>query len=129
MKKNFLILFAVCLSVLLINSVSAQHYNRISEKRITLVKGKKLILKGAVRDGDEVAYRFKGGAGQRITVRIIGRDADFSAYLIYGLDARLIVENTQSWSGALPSGFDGNCEIAVHSNYKVADYRLEILLK
>ena len=48
--------------------------------------------------------------------RIIGRDSDFSVYLIYGLDAQLIAENTQSWSDKLPSGFNGNCEIAVHAN-------------
>lgn len=130
MKRNFLILFAVCLSVLLVtNSVSAQSYSRVAEKRITPVKGKKLVLRGAVRDGDEVAYRFKGRAGQRITIRITGRDADFSLYLIRGLDAQLIAEDTKFWSGELPPDFNGACEIAVHSNYKVAGYRLEILLK
>ena len=130
MKKNFLIFFAVCLwALLMTDTVSAQTYNRISEKRITPVRGKKLVLRGEVRDSDEVAYRFKARAGRTLTVRIIGRDADFSVYFIYGRDAQLIAENTKKWSGKLPSGFNGNCEIVVHSNYKVARYRLEILLK
>jgi hypothetical protein len=128
MKKNFLILLAACLLALLTtNTVSAQS-NRV-EKRITPVKGKKLVLKGAVRDGDEVAYRFKGRAGQTVNVKIIGRDADFSVYLIYGLDAQLITEDTKNWTGKLPADFNGTCEIAVHSTYKLADYRLKILLK
>ena len=130
MQKNFLIFFAACLLALLMtDTVSAQLYNRISEKRITPVRGKKLVLRGEVRDSDEVAYRFKARAGQILTVRIIGRDADFSVYAVQGTGARLITENTQSWSGKLPSGFKGNCEIVVHSNYKIAGYRLEILLK
>lgn len=130
MKKNFLILFAVCLLALLAaNETSAQAYNRVSEKRITPVKGKTLVLSGAVRDGDEVVYRFKARAGQRVTVKIIGRDADFSVYLNYGLDAEMVAQDTKSWSGKMPPEFNGNCEIAIHSNYKVADYRLEILLK
>lgn len=129
MKKKFLILLAVCLlAVLLTHETSAQSDNRVN-KKITPVKGKTLVLKGAVRDGDEVVYRFKARAGQRVTVKIIGRDADFSVYLNYGLDAELLAQETKSWSGKMPAEFNGNCEIAVHSNYKVADYRLEILLK
>jgi hypothetical protein len=130
MKKNFLILFAVCvLALLMTNTVSAQLYNRVSEKKIKLVKGTKLVLTGEVRDSDEVAYQFKARPTQTITVKLTGRDADFSFYVMYELDVHLIAENTQSWSGKLPSDFKGNCEIVVHSNYKVASYRLEILLK
>ena len=87
MRKTFLILFAICLSTwLMTDAVSAQSYNRVSEKNIKLVRGKKMVLKGAVRDGDEVVYRFRARAGQRVTVKMIGRDADFSVYLNYGLD-------------------------------------------
>jgi len=32
--------------------VSAQSYNRVSEKNIKLVRGKKLVLTGAVHDAD-----------------------------------------------------------------------------
>ena len=40
MRKTFLILFAICLSVwLMTGEVSAQSYNRVSEKTIRLVKG------------------------------------------------------------------------------------------
>jgi hypothetical protein len=130
MKKKFLILFAVCLLAwLTTNEVSAQSYKRVSEKSIAPVKGKKLVLKGLVRDGDEAVYRFKARAGRQVTVKIIGRDADFSVYLNYGLDAELVAQDTKSWSGKMPPEFNGTCEIAVHSNYKVADYRLEILLQ
>lgn len=110
-------------------AASGQTYNRVSEKRITPVKGKKLVLRGAVLDGDEVVYRFKARGGQNLTIKLIGRDADFSFYAVRGLDAQLIAQDTKSWSGKLPSGFNGNGEIAVHSTYKVANYRLEILLK
>ena len=109
--------------------VSAQSYNRVSEKNIKLVRGKKMVVKGAVRDGDEVVYRFRARAGQRVTVNIIGRDADFSVYLNYGLDVSPVAQDTKSWSGTMPAEFNGHCEIGVHSTYKVADYRLEILLK
>ena len=111
------------------DQVSAQSYNRVSEKNIKLVRGKKMVLKGAVRDGDEVVYRFRARAGQRVTVKMIGRDADFSVYLNYGLDVGPVAQDTKSWSGTMPAEFNGHCEIGVHSTYKVADYRLEILLK
>lgn len=111
------------------DEVVAQSYNRVSEKNIRLVKGKKLVLKGAVRDGDEVVYRIRARAGQRITVKIIGRDADFSVHLNYGLDVESVAQDTKSWSGTMPREFDGHCEIGVHSTYKVADYRLELSLQ
>ena len=130
MKKTFLILFAIFFSAwLMTDEVSAQSYNRVSEKSIKLVKGKKMVLTGAVRDGDEVLYRFRARAGQRVTVKIIGRDSDFSVYLNYGLDFEPVANDTKSWSGTMPREFNGHCEIGVHSTYKVADYRLEILLK
>ena len=129
-RKTFLSLLAICLSTwLMTDEVSAQSYNRVSEKNIKLVRGKKLALTGAVRDGDEVLYRFRARAGQRITVKIIGRDADFSVYLNYGLDVESVAQETKSWSGTMPREFNGHCEIGVHSTYKVADYRLEISLK
>ena len=130
MRKPFLILFAVCLSVcLMTDEISAQTYNRVSEKNIKVVRGRKLVLKGAVRDGNEVVYRFRARAGQKVTVKIIGRDSDFSVYLNYGLDVESVANDTKSWSGTMPREFDGHCEIGVHSTYKVANYRLEILLQ
>jgi hypothetical protein len=128
MKKTFLLLCAVCLLAWPAAAVSAQSYNRVSEKNIKPVKGKKLILTGAVRDGDEVVYRFRARAGQKVTVKIIGRDSDFSVYLNYGLDVEPVANDIKSWSGTMPPEFNGHCEIGVHSTYKVADYRLEILL-
>ena len=130
MRKTILILCAICLPAwLMTGEVSAQSYNRVSEKNVKLVRGKKLVLTGAVRDGDEVLYRFKVRAQQRVTVKIIGRDSDFSVYLNYGLDVESVAHDTKSWSGTMPPEFNGHCEIGVHSTYKVADYRLEISLK
>ena len=128
---------ALCLSIILVcfssapatNEVSAQSYNRVSEKAVKLVRGKKLVLTGAVRDGDEVVYRFRARAGQRVVVKVIGRDSDFSVYLNHGLDVEPVAQDTKSWTGTMPPEFNGHCEIGVHSTYKVADYRLEILLR
>jgi hypothetical protein len=111
------------------NEVAAQSYNRVSEKTVKLVRGKKLVLTGAVRDGDEVVYRFRARAGQRVVIKIIGRDSDFSVYLNHGLDVEPVAQDIKSWSGTMPPEFNGHCEIGVHSTYKVADYRLEISLK
>ena len=110
-------------------SVSAQTYNRVSEKTVKPIRGKKLVLTGVVRDGEEVLYRFRARAGQRVTARVVGRDADFTVYLNYGLDVEAVARDTKSWSLTMPREFNGHCEIALHSTYKLADYRLEILLK
>lgn len=129
MIKTFLILFTICLSAwLMAEEVSAQSYNRVSEKDVRVVRGKKLVLTGSVRDGDEVLYRFRARAGQRVTVKVIGRDADLTIYLNYGLDVEPVAQETKSWSGTMPREFDGHCEIGVHSTYKLASYRLEILV-
>jgi len=129
MRKTVLILFAICLaSWLMTGEVSAQSYNRVSEKTIRVVKGKKVVLTGAVRDGDEVLYRFRARAGQRVTVKVVGRDSDFTVYLNHGLDVEPVAQDTKSWSGVMPREFNGHCEIGVHSTYKVANYRLEISL-
>lgn len=130
MRKTCFILFAICLSAwLMTDEVSAQSYNRVSEKTVRVARGKKLVLTGAVRDGDEVLYRFRARAGQRVTVKVIGRDSDFTVYLNHGLDVEPVAQDTKSWSGAMPREFDGHCEIGVHSTYKLANYRLEISLK
>jgi hypothetical protein len=72
MTKTFLILFTICLSTwLMAGEVSAQSYNRVSEKKIRVVRVKKLVLTGSVRDGDEVLYRFRARAGQRVTSRAV----------------------------------------------------------
>ncbi len=130
MRKTVLILFAICFSTWLMSlEVSAQSYNRVSEKNIKVVKGKKLVLTGSVRDGDEVVYRFRARAGQKVTVKVTGRDSDFTVYLNHGLDVEPVAQDTKSWSGTMPPEFNGHCEIGVHSTYKVAGYRLEILLQ
>ena len=129
MRKTVLFLFAVCLSAWpMSHEVLAQSYNRVSEKIIRVVKGKKLVVTGAVRDGDEVVYRFRARAGQKVTVKIVGRDSDFSVSLNHGLDVETVANETKSWSGTMPPEFNGHCEIGIHSTYKVANYRLEISL-
>lgn len=130
MRKTLLILCAICLSAwLMADKVQAQTYNRVSEKTVKVVRGKKLVLTGTVRDGDEALYRFRARAGQKVTVKVIGRDSDFTVYLNYGLDVEPVANDTKLWSGTMRREFNGHCEIGVHSTYKVADYRLEILLK
>ena len=130
MRKTFLTLLAICVSAwLIIDEVSAQSYNRVSEKNIRVARGKKVVLTGTVRDGDEVIYRFRARAGQKINVKVIGRDADLTVYLNHGLDVEPVAQETKSWSGTMPPEFNGHCEIGVHSTYKLADYRLEISLK
>ena len=130
MKRNLLILLVACvLFAVSASAAAAQTYNRIGEKTIKPTKGKKLIVKGEVRDSDEIAYRFKTRGGQKITIKIIGRDAEFSFYAIGEFDAEPLAEEKQSWTGTLPATNDERWEIVVHSNYKVADFRLEITLK
>lgn len=130
MRKTFSILFAICLTACVLTGVvSAQSYNRVSEKTVRAIKGKKLVLSGAVRDGDEVLYRFRARAGQKVTVKVIGRDADFSVWLNHGLDVEPVANETKSWSSTMPPEFNGHCEIGVHSTYKLANYRLEILVQ
>ena len=127
MKKLLIAIFSV--ACLLTSDVSAQSYNRVSEKTVKVVRGKKLVLAGAVRDGDEVVYRFRARAGQRVTVKITGRGADFTVYLNHGLDVEPVAQEVKSWTGTMPREFNGHCEIGIHSTYKVANYRLEILLR
>jgi hypothetical protein len=123
------LVFAQTAPIAQTESVSAQTYNRVSEKTVKPIRGKKLVLTGEVRDGDEVLYRFRARAGQRVTAKVVGRDADFTAYLNYGLDLEAVARDTKSWSLTMPREFNGHCEIALHSTYKLADYRLEILVK
>lgn len=126
MKTRFLLALLV---LVMSYAASAQSYNRVREKTVRPVKGKTLVLNGSVRDGDEVAYRFTARAGQIVRIRIVGRDADFDVHLNYGLDLEQVAENSRSWSGKIPREFYGHVEIAVHSSYKLASYRLEILVK
>lgn len=128
MKRNFLILSIICLLTLLVSStVSAQTYNTI-EKKITLVKGKKKIIKSEVRDSDEIRYEFKAGSGTSLTVKVIGKDADFSLWVVSSFDTYTLAEDKKSWSGKLVPN-ETKYAIVVHSNYKVADFQLEITLK
>ena len=130
MKKLFVVLFLAGLSAWpMASRVSAQPYNRVSEKTVKPVPGQNIIFQGTVRDGDEVLYRFKARAGQSVTVAIVGKNADFSVSLNHGLDVEELVKEIKSWSGKMPAEFNGDCEIAVHSNYKLAAYSLDILLK
>ena len=49
MKKTLVIFCVICLATWLLTcGVSAQTYNRVSEKNVKLVRGKKLVLTGAV---------------------------------------------------------------------------------
>ena len=99
------------------------------EKRIKLVKGRKLVLKGAVYEGDDLYYKFKARSGQTLTVKLIGRDADFKVNTNDGIEVYPISKFTKSWSGKLPYDNTDEYSILLTSNYKSASYRLEILLR
>lgn len=124
MKKLLTVVIGtIVLCLLSTNLVSAQG------KRIRLVKGRKLILKSMVREGADKSYTFRAREGQQLTVKLTGSDAAFILYASHPFDVESISEETQAWSGKLPANQDGEYKIAMISNYKVADYTLEILLK
>ena len=124
MKKKIVIILGtliVCLSCAAAAAAQA--------KMIRLVKGHKVILKGTVRDGDDKHFIFTAREGQRLTVRVIGRDALFS---LYGgaVDAEKFADEIQVWSGRLPEGDEDNQYVLVlASTYKVASYTLEMTLR
>src|SRR5215211_1261788 len=124
MKRDRTILCgAAILCLLSTNFVSAQ------SRQIKLVKGRKLILKGSVYEGDERNYTFRAKEGQQLTVKLISKDAVFNLYggAVY---AEQFCDEKQFWSGKLPFGdADDEYLIKLLSNYKSASYTLEIVLK
>ncbi len=128
MKKKLTILFVtIILSLLTANLISAQ--NAPLEKQIKLVKGRKLVLKGEVYEGDDFYYNFTARSGQTLTVKLIGRDADFTVNTNDGIEIYAISKATKFWSGKLPYDNTNKYSILLTSNYKSASYRLEILLR
>jgi hypothetical protein len=116
------------LSVLIVTFflVSAAHGQA---KALQIVRGKKLVVTGNVRDGNDRIYMFKAREGQRLTVKLTGPDTAFS---LFGgaTDAEDIATETQSWSGKLTEpDEDGMYLLRLTSLYKVATFRLEILLQ
>jgi hypothetical protein len=99
------------------------------EKRIKLVKGQKLVLKGEVYEGDDFYYKFKARSGQTLTIKLIGRDADFKVNTNDGIEVYPISKFTKSWVGKLPYDNTNEYSILLTSNYKSASYRLEITLR
>ena len=115
------------LALLTASLVSAQ--DAPLEKRIKLVKGKKLILKGDVYEGDDFYYKFKAKSGQTLTVKLISRDADLRVNTNDGIEVYPISKLTKAWSGKLPYDNTNEYSIMLTSNYKSASYRLEITLR
>ena len=122
-KKPLILVSATVLCLVVASIVSAQ------DKRIRLVKGRKLVLKSWVREGADKSYTFKAREGQQLTVKLISKDAVFTLYSSHAFDVETIKEETKSWAGKLPANPDGEYRISMISNYKVADYTLEILLQ
>jgi len=128
MEKKLIISIAIMMLALLMASlVSAQ--NPPEEKRIKLVRGKKLILKGEVYEGDDLYYKFHARSGLTLTVKLTGRDADFKINTNDGIEVYPISKFTKSWSGKLPYDNTDEYSILLTSNYKSASYRLEIMLR
>src|SRR5258707_87202 len=127
MKKTFRFLLATSFAVLLgAGAVLAQ--STPTEKRIKLVKGHKLIYKSEIYEGDDFYYNFKAREGQILTVRLIGRDADFTINT-NDIDVAPFTKVTKFWSGKLPGDNTNEYSIKLNSNYKSASYTIEILLK
>ncbi len=114
------------LALLTANFVSAQ--SAPLEKRIKLVKGYKLVLKGDVYEGDDFYDNFKARKRQTLTVKLIGRDADFTLNTM-DTDVAPFTKETKFWSGKLPLDNGNEYSIKLTSNYKSASYRLEIMLR
>lgn len=128
MKKKLMILIGMIMfSLLTTNFVSAQ--GGPTEKRIKLVKGHKLVLKGSVYEGDDFYYNFKARSGQTLSVKLVGRDADFTVNTNDGTEVYPISKVTKSWSGKLPYDNTNQYSIMLTSNYKSASYTLEITLR
>ena len=124
---KIVLLFGITILFLLTaNFVSAQ--NAPLEKRIKLVSGRKLVLKGQVYEGDDFSYNFKARKGQTLTVKLTGRDADF---MVNTLDQEVypITKVTKFWSGKLPEDNTNEYSIKLTSNYKSASYTLEVTLR
>jgi hypothetical protein len=124
MKNKVAILFVIFpLSLLSANFAVAQ------DKKIRLVAGRKLILKGVVRDGEDRSYFFKAKKGQNLMIKLTGRDAVFVLFAQHNFDAETFSEETKFWSGKLPKADSGEYAIRLSSYYKVASYTLEVLLR
>jgi len=126
-KKSSIVFGIVVLFLLTARFVSAQ--DAPEEKRIKIVRGQKLILKGEVYEGDDLYYKFHARSGRTLTIKLIGRDADFKVNTNDGIEVYPISKFTKSWSGKLPYDNTGEYSILLTSNYKSARYRLEIMLK
>ncbi len=128
MKKKFIVSIGIMvLALMSANFVVAQ--SAPLEKRIKLVTGQKLVLKGDVYEGDDFYYNFKARKGQTLTVKLISRDADFTVNTNDGTEVSAISKVTKSWSGKLPYDNTNQYSIMLTSNYKSASYRLEIMLR
>ena len=125
MRKKSLVLCGLVMAALFLTSTAAI----AQDKNIRLVKGRKLVLKGEVPDGQDRSYFFKARPGQNLTVKLIGRDAVFMLFAQHNFDAEEFSEETKAWSGRLPRADSGEYAIRLSSNYKVASYMLEILLR
>jgi hypothetical protein len=124
MKKKMVVSFGALVVCLCCSAAVAAQ-----AKMLRLVKGHKVVLKGTVRDGDEKRFIFTAKEGQRLTVKVIGRDAIFS---LYGgaVDSEKFADEVQVWSDRLPEGDEDNQYVLVlTSTYKVANYTLEITLR
>ena len=126
-KKAMIFIGTAMLALLAANLISAQ--SAPLEKRIKLVTGQKLVLKGDVYEGDDFYYNFKARKGQTLTVKLISRDADFTVNTNDGTEIYAISKVTKSWSGKLPYDNTNEYSIMLTSNYKSASYRLEITLR
>lgn len=102
------------------------------DRKIRPIKGKKIIVNGSVANERYRTYFFKAREGQRVSIKVTGdAAAHFTLFAQHSFDAEPFGEETgmASWSGKLPRADAGEYAIRLGSYFKVARYRLEILLR
>lgn len=124
MKKKLTVMFEIMAFALLLTK-----FANAQDKNIKLIEGRKTVIKGEVSDQKDRTYFFKAKEGQNFTIKLIGRDAVFILAAQHTFDSENFTEETKSWSGKLPRADSGEYAIQLSSNYKVASYTLEIMLK
>lgn len=96
-------------------------------QRVRFPKGRtSTILRGAVVRGTRDNYILGAAAGQTMTVHVTSREKNAS-FSIAGPGGSMLVEDTDDWSGELPSR--GDYRIEVGPTRGNATYTLEITIR
>jgi hypothetical protein len=123
MNKKLIVLGMIISALLTTNLVSAQR-----AKPIQLKIGKNIFVKGSVYEGNQADYVFIARKGQRLKVRLLGRDGEFDLHVIHGSDFdEALCEEADECTKTLPS--TGKYVISVRSVRELCEFALQILIK